>query len=77
MGCLLFPHVGLGRESLAVLGHHAEEVTTGILHDPPGLDRRFPTCPQVLQALHLGLDIVGLNVQVDAARIVYFLEREL
>jgi hypothetical protein len=31
----------------------------------------------VLQALHLGLDIVGLNVQVDAARIVYFLEREL
>src|SRR5262249_43342177 len=43
--CSLFPHVSLGRESLAVLGYHAEEVTTGILHDPPGLDRRFPTRP--------------------------------
>ena len=77
MRCLLFPHVGLDRESLAVLGHHAEEVTTGILHDPPGLDKRFPMRSQLLQALHLGLDIVGLNVQVDAARIVDFLEREL
>ena len=70
MCCLLFPHVGLYRKSLAVLGHHAEEVTAGILHDPPGLDGGFPTRPNFLQALHLGLDIVGLNVQVDAARIV-------
>jgi hypothetical protein len=52
-------------------------VATGILHDPPGLDRRFPTRPQLLQALHLGLDIVGLNVQVDAAHIMDLLEIEL
>src|ERR1041384_1555479 len=71
MCCLLFPHVGLRRENLAVLGHHAEEVTTRVFHDPPGLDGCFPTRPEFLQALYLGLDIVGLNVQVDAARVVH------
>ena len=77
MYCLLFPHVGLCRESLAVSGNHAEEVTTGVLHDPLGLDVHFPPRSELLQSLHLGVDIVCLDVEVDAARIVHPLEIEL
>ena len=58
-------------------GDHTEAVAVGTLHDPPGLDGCFPTRSELLESLPLGLNTVGLDIQMDAAGVVHPLEREL
>jgi hypothetical protein len=58
-------------------GHHTEEVTTGIFHNPPGLYGRFPTRSEFLQPLDFRLDIIGFDVQMHAAGVMHPLESEI
>src|SRR5438477_407129 len=44
------------------------------LHDPPGLDLLDLAGTQIFQALDLGLDVVGLDVEMHAARMIDLLE---
>src|SRR5690606_23026227 len=62
----LFPAVQMRAERLALLAHHAEAVAAGRFHHPPGVN--FLDLPRAErdQALRLGLDVVGLDVQMDA-----------
>jgi hypothetical protein len=43
-----------------------EEQTDGILHDPPHQHRLHSGCPERLETSHLGVDVIRLDVEIDA-----------
>ncbi len=47
---------------------HAEEQPGRIPHDPPGTNLLHPGRPELFESRHLGVDIVGLDVEVDPRR---------
>jgi hypothetical protein len=64
----------MGPELLALLAEHAEAVPRRRFHDPPALDERDALRTERFEALHLGFDVVGLDVEVHAAFVRDFLD---
>src|SRR6185295_15702748 len=63
---------------VAVLGpHDAETLARRRLHDDPALYALQALRTQRLEALHFGLDIVGLDVEVHAALVVHRLHLDV
>ena len=73
-GGILVPSVGVFREAGSLDANDAEPLTGGRLHHHPALQAVDHLGAQFLQASHFGGDVVSLNVQVDAALVVYALD---
>src|SRR5258708_1598642 len=71
------PRIGRVVERAALRLDDAEALPGGRLHHPPGLDEGDARGAQRLEPLHLRLHVVGLDVEVDAARMRHFLHQEL
>ena len=56
------------RGAVVVLAHpdHAETLAIRCLHHPPALDERDPGRTQRFQPRDLGVDVIGLDVEVHA-----------
>jgi hypothetical protein len=52
-------------------------MTAGVLHHPPCLDARLAAGAELLQPLPLCLDVVSLDVYMDAAGVVHPLQTEI
>src|SRR5690606_27883464 len=70
------PAVEVRPERLALLADHAEAVAAGRFHHPPGVDLLDLFRAQRHEALGLGVDIVGFDVQVDARGVVDLLQQQ-
>ena len=64
------PGPGLPGKAGALRPNDAEALPGGRFHYPPGLDPRHPPRAQALEPPDFGVDVVGLDVQVDAARML-------
>ena len=64
----LVPSIGVFFKGATLGLHDTESVSTGGLHDPPPWQLLHFSCTQTLQAPHLGLNIVGLDVDMYPAR---------
>src|SRR6266851_392101 len=54
---------------------HAESLAGGSFHHPPALDESDPPGAERFKSLHLRLQVIRLDVQVDTARMTYFLNQ--
>jgi len=52
---------------------HAKPLTRGRFHDDPAANIGNAPGSEGFQARHLGCDIVGLDIQVNPARVIYLL----
>ncbi len=71
----LIPSVSVLFEAAALRLHDTEAVSTGGFHDPPPRKLFHFLCAQLLEALHLSLDIIGLDVDMHPARMIHFLKQ--
>src|SRR5215468_977863 len=71
-----WPAIGLVAERPALGLDDAELLTGRRQHHPPGLDLLDALGAERLEARHLGLDVVGLDVEVDPALVVDALHHE-
>src|SRR5882724_12080051 len=70
----LGPAADVLRETRTLHPDDAEALTGGRLHHHPTLQAIDHRSAQLLQARHLGWDVVGLDVDVDAALMVHALD---
>src|SRR5512142_484714 len=75
-GPRLFPRVEMRAEFGALLAHDAEAVAGRRLHDPPALDERDARRAERFEARDFGVEIVGLDVEMNAWRMVDFLQQQ-
>ena len=54
----------------------AEALPRRCLHDPPALEESDATCAERLQAGDLGVEIVALDVEMDAAIVLHALHQQ-
>src|SRR3546814_17927614 len=71
------PLGGAGGKIAALRAHHAEALAARRLHDPPALHLGDALGAERLQALHLRLDVVGLDVEMHAALVLALLPHHL
>src|SRR3546814_18647470 len=71
------PLGGAGGKIAALRAHHAEALAARRLHDPPALHLGDALGAERLQALHLRLDVVGLDVEMHAALVLDLLPQHL
>src|SRR5262249_48955278 len=71
------PLVRLGGEVGALVADDAEALAGRCLHHPPRADLLQPLGAERLEPAHLGLDVVGLDVQVHAAGVVDLLHLDM
>src|SRR5579863_9545219 len=57
--------------------HHAEPLSRRCFHHPPGMYRLDALGAQFFQPADLGLDIVGFNVEMHAARVAHYLHLDV
>ena len=57
--------------------HNTEALTRRRFHDPPTFDVGDPLCAKRLKPQHLGFDMVRLDVNMNAARVIYSLHQHL
>src|SRR5690606_4104095 len=72
----LVPGVDVRAEGLALLADHAEAVAAGGFHHPPALAELDLLRTELFQARDLGFDVVGLDVEVDAAVVADLLQQQ-
>jgi hypothetical protein len=65
------PRAGPLVEVWRALAHDAEPLPGRCLHDPPGVNLHDAPRAQRLEAAHLRIDVVRLDVEVDAARVTH------
>src|SRR6202034_3342616 len=65
------PGVGALGEAGALGAHYAEALPGRGLHHYPGRHRRDALRTELLEAAHLGLDVVGFDVEVHAALVCH------
>src|SRR5262249_5230207 len=70
----LLPAVGVLREAGTLDPHDAEALPRGRLHHDPALQALGHRSAQLLQTRHLGRDVVGLDVEMDAALMLHALD---
>ena len=70
------PDVGVVAQGAALGADDAEAMAGGRLHDPPGADLAQALGAEGLEARDLGGDVVGLDVQVDPARVIDALDED-
>src|SRR6185312_16661879 len=70
----LGPAADVLREARTLHADDAEALTGGRLHHHPTLQAIDHRSAQLLQPRHLGWDVVGLDVDVDAALMVHALD---
>ena len=70
VGAILIPAIRLRIERFGKLSHDAKSLTGWRLHDAPGLYPAYAPGSQFFKPRNLRLDIVGFNVQVDAAGMI-------
>src|SRR5258708_10419741 len=70
---MLIPLVGILRKSGTLNSHDTEALTGGRLHHHPALQAVHDSGTQLFKAAHLGGDVVGLDVDVDAALVLHAL----
>src|SRR5690554_2200817 len=70
------PAVEVRPERLALLAHHAEAVAAGRFHDHPGAHGLDLARAERDQPFDLGIDVVGLDVEVDARRMRDLLQQQ-
>src|SRR5262249_59336964 len=66
----LIPAVGVLREARALYPHNAEALAGRRLHDDPALRTIHHRGAQPFEAVHLGGNVVGLDVYVHAALVL-------
>src|SRR5579872_6504843 len=71
------PPIRLLGELRTLCPHDAEALPGGRFHHPPALDLGDPLGAQLLQPRDLGIDIVGLDVEMDPARMVHLLDLDI
>src|SRR5256885_1987861 len=74
--CALRPLVCATVERPALRVHHAKALPGRRFHHPPALHVRDPPRAELLQALHFRFQVVGLDVEVDAAGVVDLLHEQ-
>src|SRR5678815_2568600 len=62
--------------TIALRANHAEPVTSWRFHHPPRFYFLDSLRPKFLQARHFGLDVVGFDIQVNAACMGYLLQQD-
>src|SRR5690606_37065148 len=72
----LLPAVEVRAEGLALLAHDAEAVPGGRFHHPPAFDEGDLARTEALEAVGLGIDVVGLDVQVHARLVRDLLQQD-
>src|ERR1700758_28392 len=63
----LFPTIGILREPWALYSHHTEPLPAGRLHHHPAFEAINHLSTQLLQARHLGGNVIGFNVDMNPA----------
>ena len=71
----LLPSIRVVGEGFALRVHDTEAVSAGGFHDPPAWELLHSPCAELLETLHLSLDIVGLDVDVYATRVTNLLQQ--
>ena len=66
-----------GREALVLWADHAEALPRRCFHHPPRPDLGHPLRPQRLEPGDLGVDVVGLDVEVDPTLVIHLLDEAL
>src|SRR5688572_23179050 len=73
----LLPDVSFLLEPAVLWPHHAEPLARRRFHHDPGLHLADPPGAELLEALHFGLDVVRLDVEVDAAVVIHGLHLDV
>src|SRR6516165_7618114 len=73
----VLPGVGFGGEVGTLRAHHAEALPGGRFHHTPGLDRADSPRAEHLETAHLRLDVVGFDIEVHAAFVLYLLDLDV
>src|SRR5437764_7337416 len=69
----ILPRVGAVRPACALHTHHAEALAGGRLHHHPALEAPVHACAQLFQPRDFARDVVGFDIEVDAAFVLHAL----
>ena len=69
--------MGSSKEVRTLRTDHAKSLARWRFHDPPTLDLSDSPCSQGFESADFRFDVVGLDIEMNAARVLYRLDQDL